>query len=173
MSSQNQLQEELILRQGTNMTAIDNYEIAYYCEKKKKMVSEEADAVLVCSATIEEAPGSGTPAEICFKVLKCVPGHLRGHSAPKKEILAVENLRIIFELERNKSSTLEEKLKEVAVEQDEMKKCMGLMMKEIQLLSKLVPDKSTEFIAFVSFLKVKLGCKDELEVRVVCSIVSH
>nr|GEW93089.1 probable pre-mRNA-splicing factor ATP-dependent RNA helicase DEAH4 [Tanacetum cinerariifolium] len=39
-------------------------------------------------------------------------------------------------------SPLEEKLKEVAVEQDEMKKYMRLMMKEIQRLSKLVPDKS-------------------------------
>ncbi|GKE55776.1 hypothetical protein Tco_1494961, partial [Tanacetum coccineum] len=125
-------------RQGTNVTAIDNYEISHYCEKKKKMVSEKAAAVLVCSATIEEAVGSGTPAEICFKVMKRVPGHyLRGRSAPKKEILAVENLRTIIELERNKSAALEEKLKEVAVEQDEMKKCMGLMMKEIQCLSKL------------------------------------
>nr|GEZ15487.1 hypothetical protein [Tanacetum cinerariifolium] len=38
-------------RQGKNVTAIDNYEIAHYCEKKK-MVSEEAVAVLVCSATM-------------------------------------------------------------------------------------------------------------------------
>ncbi|GJZ48554.1 hypothetical protein Tco_0602386 [Tanacetum coccineum] len=84
----------------------------------------------------EEAVGSGTPAEICFKVMKRVPRHyLRGRSAPKKEILAVENLRTIIELERNKSAALEEKFKEVAVEQDEMKKCMGLMMKEIQRLA--------------------------------------
>nr|GEU63034.1 protein kinase-like domain, phloem protein 2-like protein [Tanacetum cinerariifolium] len=143
LSSQNQLQEELILRQGTNVTTIDNYEIAHYCEKKKKMGSEEADAVLN-NLRSEESVGSGTPTEICFKVLKHVPGHLRGRSAPKKEILAVENLRTIVELERNKSATLEEKLKEVVVEQDEMKKCMGLMMKEIQRLSKLVPDKSVK-----------------------------
>nr|GEU72074.1 hypothetical protein [Tanacetum cinerariifolium] len=90
-----------------------------------------------------QAVGSGTPAEICLKLLKRVPGHLRGRSAPKKEILAVENLRAIVESEKNKSAALEEKMKEVAVEQDEMKKCMGLMMKEIQRLSKLVPDKST------------------------------
>ncbi|GKA77738.1 hypothetical protein Tco_0784275 [Tanacetum coccineum] len=90
----------------------------------------------------EDAAGSGTPAEICFKVLKRVPGHLRERSAPKKEILAVENLRTIVELERNKSEALEEKLKEVVVEQDEMKKCMGLMMKGIQCLSKLVPHRS-------------------------------
>nr|GEV08093.1 probable pre-mRNA-splicing factor ATP-dependent RNA helicase DEAH4 isoform X2 [Tanacetum cinerariifolium] len=43
---------------------------------------------------------------------------------------------------RNVLTALEEKLKEVAVEQDEMKKYMRLMMKEIQRLSKLVPDKS-------------------------------
>nr|GEX27466.1 myb domain protein 62 [Tanacetum cinerariifolium] len=89
-------------REGKNMTAIDSYEIAHYCEKKKKMVSEEAVAVLVCSATMA-----------------------------------------IIESEKNKSAALEEKLKEVTVEQDEMKKCMGLMMKEIQRLSKLVPDKSS------------------------------
>nr|GEW34130.1 hypothetical protein [Tanacetum cinerariifolium] len=91
----------------------------------------------------EEAAGSGTPAKICFKLIKRVPGHLRGRSEPKKDILAMENLRAIVESEKNKSAALEEKLKEVAVEQDEMKKCMGLMMKEIQRLSKLVPDKSS------------------------------
>nr|GEV15382.1 hypothetical protein [Tanacetum cinerariifolium] len=41
--------------------------------------------------------------------------------------------------EKNKSAALEEKLKEVATEQDDVKKCMGLMMQEIHL-SKL--DKS-------------------------------
>nr|GEX16062.1 myb domain protein 62 [Tanacetum cinerariifolium] len=80
----------------------------------------------------EEAAGSGTPAEMCFKLLKRVLGHLRGRSTPKKEIFAVENLRAIVESENNKSAALEEKLKEVAVEHDEMKKCMGLMMKEIR-----------------------------------------
>ncbi|GJY76608.1 hypothetical protein Tco_0481724 [Tanacetum coccineum] len=90
----------------------------------------------------EEAAGSGTLAEICFKVLKRVPGHLRGRSAPKKEILAVENLRIIVELEKNKSAGLEKKLKEVTVELDEIKKWMGLMMKEIKRLSGLISDKS-------------------------------
>nr|GEZ40090.1 myb domain protein 62 [Tanacetum cinerariifolium] len=128
-------------REGKNVTAIDSYEIAHYCEKKKKMVSEEAVAVLN-KLRSEEAVGSGTPAKICFKLLKRVPGHLRGRSAPKKEILAVENLRAIVESEKNKSAALVEKLKEVAVEQDEMKKCIGLMMEEIQRLSKLVPDKS-------------------------------
>nr|GEV42626.1 hypothetical protein [Tanacetum cinerariifolium] len=48
-------------------------------------------------------------------------GHLRGRSAPKKEILVVENLRTIVELEKNKSAALEEKSKEVTMEQDEMK----------------------------------------------------
>nr|GEY33400.1 hypothetical protein [Tanacetum cinerariifolium] len=106
-------------RHGKNVTAIDNYKIEHYCEKKKRMVSEEAAAVLVCSATIEEAAGSGTPVEICFKLLKRVSGHLKGRSAPKKEILAVENSRAIVELEKNKSTALEEKFKEVTVEQDE------------------------------------------------------
>nr|GEW57080.1 putative reverse transcriptase domain-containing protein [Tanacetum cinerariifolium] len=117
---------DMKIREGKNVTAIESYDIAHYCEKKKK----------------NEAAGLGTPAEICFKLLKRVPGHLRGRSAPKKEILAVENLRAIVESEKNKSAALVEKSKEVAVEQDEMKKCMGLMMKEIQRLSKLVPDKS-------------------------------
>nr|GEU98791.1 hypothetical protein [Tanacetum cinerariifolium] len=35
-----------IRRHGKNVTAIDNYKIAHYCEKKKRMVSEEAAAVL-------------------------------------------------------------------------------------------------------------------------------
>nr|GEW22967.1 hypothetical protein [Tanacetum cinerariifolium] len=129
-------------REGENVTAINSYEIAHYCEKKKKMVSKEAVAVLN-KLRSEEAAGLGTPAEICFKLLKRVAGHLRGCSASKKEILAVENLRAIVESEKNISAALEEKLKEVAVEQDEIKKCMGLMMKEIQSLSKLVPDKSS------------------------------
>ncbi|GKB66458.1 hypothetical protein Tco_0927870, partial [Tanacetum coccineum] len=137
-------------REAKNVTAIDSYEIAHYCEKKKKMVSEEAVAVLN-KLRSEEAAGSGIPEEICFKLLKRVPGHLRGRSAPKKEILVVENLRAIVESEKNKSTALEEKLKEVAVEQDEMKKCMGLMMQEIQRLSKLVPDKSVSYHLILNF----------------------
>ena len=39
-------------REGKEVTAIDGFQIAHYCEKKKKMVNEEADAVLVCSATM-------------------------------------------------------------------------------------------------------------------------
>nr|GEW00294.1 hypothetical protein [Tanacetum cinerariifolium] len=85
------------------------------------MVSEEAAVILVVSATI-------------------------GRSAPKKEVLTVENLRTIVKLEKNKSTTLEEKFKEVTVEQDEMKKCMGLMIKEIKRLSGLVSDKSVSFV---------------------------
>ena len=94
--------------------------------------------------------------EICLKVLKHVPGHLRGRSAPKKEILAVENLRTTVELEKKKSAALEEEVrvlkeeqvkhqKEQAsfkVEQDEMKKNMGLMMEEIKRLSGLVSQNS-------------------------------
>nr|GEV72289.1 zinc finger BED domain-containing protein DAYSLEEPER-like [Tanacetum cinerariifolium] len=113
-------------RQGKNVTAIDNYEIAHYCEKKKKMVSEDAVAVLVCSATI-----------ITYEV------------------------KMLVRVHHNKSAALEEKLKEVIVEQDEMKKCMGLMMKEIQRLSKLVPDKSTYIIDFIdvpSYTQVTLMC---------------
>nr|GEV56774.1 hypothetical protein [Tanacetum cinerariifolium] len=103
------------------------------------MVSEEAAAVLN-NLRSEKAAGSGTQVEICFKLLKRVSGHLRGRSAQKKEILAVENLRAIVELEKHKSTALEEKFKEVTIEQDEMKKCMGLMMKEIQRLSKPIRD---------------------------------
>ncbi|GKD94106.1 hypothetical protein Tco_1373943, partial [Tanacetum coccineum] len=54
----------------------------------------------------------------------------------------MENLRTIVELEKNKSIALEENLKEVTLEQDEMKKCIGLMMKEIKRFSGLVSDKS-------------------------------
>ncbi|GJT56445.1 hypothetical protein Tco_0991499 [Tanacetum coccineum] len=58
-----------------------------------------------------------------------------------KNVTAINNYEIAHYCEeKNKSAALEEKLKEVIVEQDEMKKCMGLMMKEIQRLSKLVPD---------------------------------
>ena len=39
-------------REGKEVTAIDGFQIAHYCEKKKKMVNEEAEAVLVCSATM-------------------------------------------------------------------------------------------------------------------------
>nr|GEV86377.1 hypothetical protein [Tanacetum cinerariifolium] len=98
-------------REGKNVTAIDSYEIAHYCEKKKKMVSEEDVAVLGTFGTKERDFGCG---------------EFKGNGRVRKE----------------QSAALVEKLKEVAVEQDEMKKCMGLMMKEIQRLSKLVPDKS-------------------------------
>nr|GEV53922.1 myb domain protein 62 [Tanacetum cinerariifolium] len=60
----------------------------------KKSVARRIDMNKLRS---EEAAGSGTPTEICFKLLKRVPGHLKGRSAPKKEILAVENLRAIVE----------------------------------------------------------------------------
>nr|GEW43563.1 hypothetical protein [Tanacetum cinerariifolium] len=76
------------------------------------MVSEEAVAVLVCSATI-----------ITYEVKK-----------------------LLVRVHQKKSAALEEKLKEFIVEQDEMKKCMGLMMKEIQRLSKLVPDKFDDLL---------------------------
>nr|GEZ27230.1 GPI ethanolamine phosphate transferase 2 isoform X2 [Tanacetum cinerariifolium] len=105
-------------RHGKNVTAIDNYKIAHYCEKKKRMVSEE-DAAVLNNLRSEEAAGSGTPVEICFKLLKRVSGHLIGRSTLKKEILAVENLMTIVKLEKNKSTALEEKFKEVTVEQDE------------------------------------------------------
>ena len=39
-------------REGKEVTAIDGFEIAHFCEKKNKMVNEEADAVLVCSTTM-------------------------------------------------------------------------------------------------------------------------
>nr|GEX51449.1 hypothetical protein [Tanacetum cinerariifolium] len=119
-------------REGKNVAAIDSYEIAHYCKKKKKWLARRLlrfwYALLLCTLFknklgSEEAAGSGTPAKICFKLLKRVPGHLRGCSTPKKEILAVENLRAIVESEKKKSAALEEKLKEVTVEQDEMKKC--------------------------------------------------
>ncbi|GKA92303.1 hypothetical protein Tco_0814228 [Tanacetum coccineum] len=40
---------------------------------------------------------------------------------PKKKVLVMENLRTIVELKKKKSAALEEKLKEVTLEQDEMK----------------------------------------------------
>ncbi|PWA71819.1 hypothetical protein CTI12_AA277920 [Artemisia annua] len=142
-------------REGKEVTAIYGFEIAHYCEKKNKMVNEEAEAVLK-KLRSEEAAGSGTPVEICLKVLKHVPGHLRGCSAPKKEILAVENLRTTVELEKKKLAALEEEVqvlkeeqvkhqKEQAsfkVEQYEMKKNMDLMMQEIKRLSGLVSQNS-------------------------------
>ena len=81
---------------------------------------------------------------------------IRGRSAPKKEILAVENLRTTVELEKKKSAALEEEVRVLKeeqvkyqteqasfkVEQDEMKKNMGLMMEEIKRLSGLVSQNS-------------------------------
>nr|GEV05029.1 hypothetical protein [Tanacetum cinerariifolium] len=86
-----------------------------------------------------------------LQVLKRVPGNLRRCSAPKKEILAIEKLRAIVELEKNNSTALEEELKEVIVEQDEMKKCMGLMMQEIQHLSKPVPAKLDIHLLYLEY----------------------
>nr|GEU43595.1 hypothetical protein [Tanacetum cinerariifolium] len=76
------------------MTTIDNYKIAHYCEKKKRMVSEEAAAILRTFGTKERDFGCGD---------------FKGNCRVRKE----------------KSASLEEKFKEVTVEQDEMKKSMG------------------------------------------------
>nr|GFB64209.1 hypothetical protein [Tanacetum cinerariifolium] len=61
----------------------------------------------------------------------------------KLEIINPFKLLRVIRVKLMLLAALEEKLKEVTVEQDEMKKCMGLMMKEIKRLSRLVSDNST------------------------------
>ncbi|GJT87301.1 DENN (AEX-3) domain-containing protein [Tanacetum coccineum] len=72
-------------RKGKEVTAIGMYEIAHYSKKTHKMVNEEAEKVLN-ELRIEEANSTLTPAEICLKQLKHIPGHIKGRSASTRNI---------------------------------------------------------------------------------------
>lgn len=61
----------------------------------------------------DAAASSSTPAEICLKWLKRIPGHLKGRSAPKKQILANESLRQQVEHERKRAEASEKKVEQI------------------------------------------------------------
>ena len=55
----------------------------------------------------EESTTSNTPAEICFKKLKGIPGNPKGTAAPKQQILLVENLRTEVDKEKKRAAEAE------------------------------------------------------------------
>ena len=60
---------------------------------------------------IEEANSTLTPAEICLKQLKHIPGHGKGRSASTRNFLGNEKLRLDLESEKERSKALEEDMK--------------------------------------------------------------
>lgn len=158
-------------RQGQEVTAIDQYKIAHYSERKNKMVNEKADEIWVFFYCLEyksnflnayvveiisfyysvmqnelqydEATSSSTPAEICLKKLHRIPGHIRGRSASTKQNLATENFRMELELEKERSNALEEKIWVMKEFQEEK---MIFMMKQISRLSRLQSQKTVSIL---------------------------
>ncbi|GJY11386.1 reverse transcriptase domain-containing protein [Tanacetum coccineum] len=129
-------------KKGKEVTAIGMYEIAHYSKKTHKMVNEEAEKVLNGLRT-EEANSTLTPAEICLKQLKHIPGHIKGRSASTRNILGNEKLRLDLESEKERSQALEENMKVMNKKQRRLqkqnKKIKGqlkFMMREIKRLSK-------------------------------------
>nr|GEU73519.1 hypothetical protein [Tanacetum cinerariifolium] len=59
----------------------------------------------------EEANSTLTPAEICLKQLKHIPGHIKGCSASTRNILGNEKLRLDLESEKERSQALAENMK--------------------------------------------------------------
>ncbi|PWA48745.1 hypothetical protein CTI12_AA489200 [Artemisia annua] len=113
-------------------TEIDRFGIAHYSEKKKEMSGMQNDA----------AASSATPAEICLKWLKRIPGHLKGRSAPKKEILANERLRKQVEHERKRAEASEEKVEQLiemcttlVQENADIKRKMGYVLDQLAHLT--------------------------------------
>ncbi|GJS19985.1 hypothetical protein Tco_0448617 [Tanacetum coccineum] len=90
------------------VTAIGMYEIVHYSKKTHKMVNEEAEKN---ELRIKEANSTLTPAEICLKQLKHIPGHIKGRSASTRNILGNEKLRLDLESEKERSQVLEENMK--------------------------------------------------------------
>ncbi|GKB92388.1 14-3-3 domain-containing protein [Tanacetum coccineum] len=130
-------------KKGKEVTAIGMYEIAHYSKKTHKMVNEEAEKVLNGLRT-EEANSTLTPAEICLKQLKHIPGHIKGRSASTRNILGNEKLRLDLESEKERSQALEENMRVMNKKQRRLqkqnKKIKGqlkFMMREIKRLSKV------------------------------------
>ncbi|GJY43261.1 hypothetical protein Tco_0431474 [Tanacetum coccineum] len=80
-------------KKGKEVIATRMYEIGHYSKKTHKMVNEEAEKVLNELRT-EEANSTLTPAQICLKQLKHIPGHIKGCSASTRNILGNEKLRL-------------------------------------------------------------------------------
>ena len=97
----------------------------------------------------EQAAASCSPAEICLKKLRRIPGYIKGRAASTKHVLATENLQTVLEMEKNKSKALEEEVKRIKEEQlkfqeeqvkfkdehNQMKDQMNLMMAQLGKLS--------------------------------------
>ncbi|GJX18103.1 putative ribonuclease H-like domain-containing protein [Tanacetum coccineum] len=81
------------------------YEIAHYSKKTHKMVNEEAEKVLN-ELRNEEANSTLTPAEICLKQLKHIPGHIKGRSASTRNILGNEKLWLDLDESMRKTRSL-------------------------------------------------------------------
>lgn len=104
----------------------------------------------------DAAASSATPAEICLKWLKRIPGHLKGRSAPKKEILANERLRKQVEHERKRAEASEEKVEQLTEmcttlvqENADIKRKMGYVLDQLAHLTGVqLPQ---EFVSLHSF----------------------
>lgn len=141
-------------REGEEVSVIDHYKIGHFSKKKNKMVNDKADEIWN-ELQNEEAASSYSPAEICMKKLRRIPGYAKGRSISTKQVLATEKLQMELELEKEKSKALEEQIRLLKEEQlqfqeeqnkykeeqikfqEEQKEKMEFMMNELSRLARL------------------------------------
>ena len=83
----------------------------------------------------EEANSSSTPAEICIQKLGYIPGHLKGRSASKRNILANESLQRELELEKEKTKKLHIHINKIEKKHNNLKQKVDYLMKHLPHLS--------------------------------------
>lgn len=99
----------------------------------------------------EEASTSNTPAEICFKKVNGIPGNSKGVAAPKKTILAVENLRTEVSKEKKRAADAEARStllgERVAAQEQELNTLKGQMETVLAEITRLAGLGSRETVS--------------------------
>ena len=90
----------------------------------------------------EEANSSSTPTEICIQKLGYIPGHLKGRSASKRNILANESLQRELELEKEKTKKLQRHINKIEKKHNKMEKKHNNLKQKVDYLMKHLPDLS-------------------------------
>ena len=153
-------------KQGKTVTAIGGFKICHFSEKKKAMVNDKADKLLVIFYSYllsillvsvhmwldiiscfvvqhdlenEEANSSSTPAEICIEKLGYIPGHLKGRSASKRNILANESLQRELQLEKEKTKKLQIHINKIEKKHNKMEKKHNNLKQKVDYLMKHLP----------------------------------
>ncbi|CAI9107427.1 OLC1v1006777C1 [Oldenlandia corymbosa var. corymbosa] len=117
--------EEKKQLENRKVTYIKAYKVGHYSNIKGAMVNEKASETLAQLESLKETTDMDD-IDVCLEVVKGLPGHARGRSAPKKQVLAIERSRDEIE-KANKRAEEAEKEKQllaaqVAINAEEYKK---------------------------------------------------